>query len=320
MKRILALILLIAVASCGRKDQPRLPVHEKPERPVALNARHRESSVILKWSSKDKPKSTSIADKGKPQAISDFVVQRADKGDYRDIAFVANATTYIDKSIDNGFSYSYRVAVKKGKSVGDFSETVTIFTSAPPAKPATPTFKIGLSAVTIQWKRAGASVFYNVYKGTQADTPLNPMPMDGDSFEDRAGLGLRSYYVLRAVTNSPSGVLNAISMDEGPPSDGVEVMREDFIPSKPTAFMALSVSSGVQLFWDESPEKWVKGYNIYRSANGTDYVKIGFTLTPAFAYKENITAETFYRVTAMGPAVEGPASAPFKLKPGDDEF
>jgi len=65
----------------------------------------------------------------------------------------------------------------------------------------------------------------------------------------------------------------------------------------------------VFLLWKEAPETWVVGYRVYREVDEKEgFIFIGKTQTPTFLDKERPLTKRNYRVTALGPSKEGPAS------------
>jgi hypothetical protein len=65
--------------------------------------------------------------------------------------------------------------------------------------------------------------------------------------------------------------------------------------------------SNVYLIWKESAATWVRGYKIYREINKQEgFIAIGETQTPSFLDGEKPVTKRNYRVTALGPAKEGP--------------
>lgn len=57
----------------------------------------------------------------------------------------------------------------------------------------------------------------------------------------------------------------------------------EFIPSKPEEVFWTVNENGVYISWREVPEKWIKGYKVYRkTASDSDFILIGDTMIPLF--------------------------------------
>ena len=108
------------------------------------------------------------------------------------------------------------------------------------------------------------------------------------------------YYTIRSITGD--GVKY-----EGPASAELSVNPLEFVPSQPEKLRATATADSVYLIWNEPAETWITGYRVYRETNKKrGFVLIGESQIPAFIDKEKPSSKRSYRVTAVGPAKEGP--------------
>ena len=145
---------------------------------------------------------------------------------------------------------------------------------------------------------------YNVYKsdkpGVYSLTPVNREPLKELSFKDVFTINKSVFYTIRSVSGS-------LIRDEGPSSIELVVNPEEFVPPAPENLQAVPTQNNVSLIWKESSATWVRGYRIYRETNKQEgFVSIGETQTPSFLDSEKPATKRTYRVTALGPAKEGP--------------
>lgn len=306
MKRffVFSLVLVSFVSAyCGKKEPPRLPVYERPESPASLKAINREEGIWIAWSYPDK----------KMEDIEGFALLRAEDGvEFTEMAFVKERL-YADRSVRKGALYQYMVAAKalRGGLAG-LSETKEARASDVPGPPRGVDFEIGEDSLLISWIHDEGDVFFNVYKspkkGSYGIWPLNETPLSVNHYSDSLGPESSVYYTVRAFKGGDA-------RDEGGASAEISVGPEDFVPSAPSGLKAVSVEGGVILIWGESPEKWVRGYRVYRSLDGGEFGEIGTTATQAFPDGEYAERERAYVIRALGPLAEGPESAPVYVRP-----
>ena len=292
------LISCILFASCGKKGDPTLKSYEKPDPPSNLRAIHRESEIILFW---DFPKN-------KEQGIKGFYLMKSKKGDFERIAFLEpDIRSCADKDFAIGSKYKYKIVSQSLRDITSIdSNIIEVEPKEPPLPPKKPLFKIEYDSLTLTWESVGDGVLYNIYKTDKSGlyylTPLNKEPVKGDSFRDSFDIKSVVYYTIRSLWG---GALR----DEGPASEELEINPSEFVPSRPDGLQAAVTEENVYLIWKENPETWVVGYKVYREINEKEgFILIGETKIPAFLDKEKPLTKRNYRVTALGPAKEGPAS------------
>ena len=292
------LIACLLVASCGKKGEPTLKSYEKPDPPSNLRAIHRESEIILLW---DFPKN-------KEKTIKGFYLMKLiGRGDSERIFLEPDKRSHIDREFTSGSQYAYKIISQNLKGVLSIdSNVIEIEPKELPPSPEKPLFKVAYDSLTLTWEEAGDGIFYNVYKsdkkGQYPLSHLNAEPVKGTSFRDSFNIKKTVYYTVRSLRG---GTIR----DEGPPSEEIEVNPSEFVPAPPEGIQALATQEGVQLLWKEASETWVIGYRVYRVTDKKEEVVfIGETSVPSYFDKEKASAKRNYRVTALGPSKEGPAS------------
>jgi len=176
----------------------------------------------------------------------------------------------------------------------------------PPSPPEKLLFKIEFDSLTLTWGSAGDEILYNIYKsdkkGIYSLTPFNKEPVKETSFRDSFNAEKTVYYTIRSLSGR-------VIRDEGSASDELEVSPSDFVPSAPGGLQAVVKDDKVYLIWKEAPETWVVGYRVYREIDKTTgYLFIGETTIPAFIDNDEPLTKRNYKVAALGPSKEGPAS------------
>jgi fibronectin type 3 domain-containing protein len=288
-------LLFLFLPACGKKGDPTLKSYEKPEAPTGLRAIHRESEIIISWE----------FPKAKEQGLKGFHVLKSSAGDFQKVAFLEKEIrSYRDTDFVTGQEYHYKIISESLKGIKNDSLVLSLKPFSLPPPPGKLTFSIDHETITLSWKRMDETSSYNIYKSTQkgmyALAPLNSQPLKEPIFKDSFDVNRTVFYTVRSSMGS--GI-----RDEGPPSEELMVNPLEFIPSSPQDLVAVPTSENIYLLWKEPAETWVSGYRVYRELNKNDgFVLIGFTYTPAFVDKENITSKRSYRVTALGPAKEGP--------------
>ncbi len=310
---------LVIFASCGKKGEPTLKSYEKPDPPSNLRAIHRESEIILLWEfPKNKEKSIRGFYLMKLTHLYTPLISRLSEGDtegskggsrtFEKVAFLEpDKRSHIDMEFTTGSQYAYKIISQSFKGIlSNDSNVIEIEPKALPLPPDKLVYKIEYDLLTLTWQSAGDGILYNIYKSDQKGMysiyPLNAEPVKGTSFRDRFDIKKTVYYTIRSLWG---GTVR----DEGPPSEGLEVNPSEFIPFPPEGLRALTRQDGVQLLWNGAPETWVTGYRVYREIDKKEgFIFIGETSVPTYFDKEKPSKKRSYRVTALGPSKEGPAS------------
>jgi hypothetical protein len=302
------LIFCILMISCGKKGEPTLKSYEKPDAPSGLRAIHRESEILLFW---DFPAGEELTIKGfqlMKSIPSSPPLGKEGWGDFEKIAFLEpDKRSYTDTDFKIGAQYRYKIVSENLRGVlSNDSNIIETIPEEPPLPPEKLSFKIEFNSLTLTWRSAGDEILYNIYKsnkkGIYSLTPLNKEPVKETSFKDSFDVEKIAYYTIRSLRGG-------LIRNEGPASEELEVTPSDFVPSAPEGLQAVVQDDKVYLIWKEVPETWVAGYRVYREIDKTaGYQVIGETTVPAFIDQEKPVTKRNYRVTALGPSKEGPAS------------
>jgi hypothetical protein len=301
MSRAVTLATVCAVVmilpACGKKGDPTLKSYEKPDTPSSLSVIHREDSLILRWAY---PQS-------KEYLITEFVVLRSTGADFEKLSHIAkDKRSFTDKDIKSGGTYTYKVISQNARGVySNDSGTAVAEPVQVPLPPEGLSYSVAGNSVILSWKPLAAGVRYNVYKaaekGAYGLAPLNPTPLTEPEFRDAFSVNKIAHYTVRSLTGS-------VIRDEGPSSEEITVDPADLVPARPVNLQAFPAADRIFLSWSESPEPWATGFRVYKRSGGADFVLIGQTQIPTFVDKEPSDISRDYRITAVGPAKEGPAA------------
>jgi len=165
--------------------------------------------------------------------------------------------------------------------------------------------------VRLSWSHAGEGILFNVYRSYEDPMgllrPINGEPLATPEFLDNPLMERPVYYTVRALRGGPE-------RHEGPGSEVIELRPEAFVPSAPEGLKAVMAGAKGLLAWKDSREAWVRSYRVYRAVAGGGFELIGESRTPSFIDGEIPAGEVSYRVSAVGPAVEGPVSGAATLQ------
>ncbi|MBI5634239.1 MAG: fibronectin type III domain-containing protein [Nitrospirae bacterium] len=292
-----AVLLTTTISGCGKKGDLTLKAYERPETPSRLTAVHREDALYLKWAYPP----------AKENLITEFIVMRSSGSDFEKLSSISREMReYIDIDFRPGSTYEYRVLSQNLRGI--YSNDSAIASVAPvqaPLPPAKLSYTVSEDTVTIAWKHADTGTLFNVYrspeKGKYGMSPVNTAPLSEPRFNDALSVNNVNYYTVRSLTGSSI-------RDEGPASEELKVDPADLVPSMPLHLQAFPAHDKVFLLWKEVDERWVTGFKVYRRTDNNDYVLLGKTQTPTFLDSEAPVTKRDYRVTAAGPAKEGPAA------------
>ncbi|MCX7793327.1 MAG: hypothetical protein N2257_02815 [Thermodesulfovibrionales bacterium] len=165
-----------------------------------------------------------------------------------------------------------------------------------PDYPASFNFRIIDDGIVLSWNLS-AECHYNLYKVEDGrEEILNKEPIKDSYFKDTPEPNMIRTYRLRCKRDSVEGFAAEVT-----------VRPEDYIPSKPEGLRFVLSDKKVMLTWKENPEKWIKGYRIYRSY-GESFTPVGEAAYPLYVDEPGDFKEVIYRITAVGPSREGPFS------------
>lgn len=302
---IVLVALTLSLSGCGKKAPPRWIASKAPGAPTGMQVHYRPDRISLQWK----------APEGK-QAAEDYVVNRSRDGGEPVRIAVVKGTKYLDRDIDPMSTYTYEVIARAAggmEAPPAFVENVGAKDALPPPQGVAVTVKP--QAVVISWQADPGVSGFNVYRSARPDkfppAPRNPSLVLEGRFEEMPDTGTTYYYTVRAAMLSLDGDLFV----EGPGSSVVRVSPEDYLPSMPEGIDAASAGDKVVVFWNENPESWVKGYKVYRAVGkGGEFIEIGAPMSLAFPDRAPPRGLLRYRVSAVGPAVDGPLSETVKIE------
>ncbi|WP_036196277.1 malectin domain-containing carbohydrate-binding protein [Nocardioides aequoreus] len=178
-----------------------------------------------------------------------------------------------------------------------------------PAAPASLTATAATTGVSLTWPAVvGDDIAgYHVYRATSADgefTKLNDAAVGATTYPDTtAPAGVRSYYRVRTVDTA--GNLSA--------PVAADALRPAQPPAQVTGLQATGSQSGIALGWTASNAAGLTGYHVYRATTaGGTYTRLTTSPVATASYDDATApagAASFYQVTAVNAAGEGPRSA-----------
>ncbi|MCX8094352.1 MAG: hypothetical protein N3E50_09350, partial [Candidatus Goldbacteria bacterium] len=243
---------------------------------------------------------------------------------YRDGNEISNSYTnfFIDTTVTTGEAYVYNVTAFKAPNESLFSNPVyvTILPAAPINFKVTKTANV-VGALLLSWNAAPFEIAssYNIYRSTDAVNYINITFTSTTSYIDTdVTTGVVYYYKVSAYYD-----INGRYTD-------VVAARPVTLPVEPTGFTGAAYNGYVYLTWDNNPEYEITSFNLYRSSNNQNYLKITTTtnnyyydtgLVNNIAYFYKIQANNFYgssnTVTAyvlnITPTASTPPQAPYNL-------
>jgi len=327
---VLAILVVLGAASCGRKTDPLTPDSPRPEAIKDIKAVSRDAIAFLSWRIPVKNVEGREMD---PAGIREFRIYRAELGRdrkiprYRQIAAidrehpspaeVRNGSVFwSDRTLRYGQVYSYRIrVVSTGGGVSSPSEEVRIAPLLSLAQPKHFTAVGGDSHVLLNWdtvdtrsdgSRYDGFVAYNLYRGAEKgrfeETPLNKEPLRTTSYKDTSVQNDKAYfYLIRAVDSPAQPWKESLDSEEASATP-----RDMTAPEKPSGLTVVPGLGRIFLTWNENRERDLAGYHVYRSTkSGREYVRLTDKPVNRTTFSDE-TAETgttfYYVVTAVDKA------------------
>jgi fibronectin type 3 domain-containing protein len=320
-------LLLVLVASCGRKTAPLTPDSPRPEVITDIKAVARDNVAYLSWRVPVK----NIENKEMPPAaIEGFRVYRAEMGlgvkkaRYKLIDEISMANPapaevknglvfWSDKNLKYGQVYAYKIRAESTRGgVSAFSNEIRIVPLLSLAPPKNLAAVGGDSSVLVSWdavitrmdgSRYEGFVGYNVYRGTGQGrydgTPLNPEPLRTPSYKDTAVVINKTYYYMVRSVDSPAPPWKE-SVDSAEVSAAPKKLTP---PEKPTGLTVVPGVGRIFLTWNENKERDLDGYHVYRSEkSGRDYARLNDKLLNRSTYSDETVKPRityYYVITAV---------------------
>ncbi|MFQ3573212.1 MAG: fibronectin type III domain-containing protein [Thermodesulfovibrionales bacterium] len=312
MSRLLAIFLisLFCLMGCGKKSAPTLKPYEPPKAVSDFSAIRLEDSIILSW---DYP----VRER---EGLEGFIIQRSHDKKTSNIKVSAETNQYIDTDIKERETYRYRIyGINKRGIAGIPSVDIEAKVCPLPEGKISIRHKIYDNYIEISWEKpviktvdsdCNLMVSYNIYKSYSLDkpssTPINPQPLQDTSFKIGVEAEDISYYHIRPIFK---GQITHI----GIPSNTLTISSKDLIPSKPKILNYTSTQDRIFITWKEASESWVIGYKIYKMMTDGTFSEIAFVTTPIFTELATESSQS-YKITSVGPKIEGPASDIITIK------
>lgn len=298
MKNIILFIFIFLLFGCGMKMDPTLEDYLQPEPAQNLSLKAFWDKVLVSWSYPEKNKAK----------LSSFLLERENNGKIKSLGFFSPETTsFEDKDFTFGQIYKYRIFAinKKGIYSKAIEDEIT-----PKKMPQVENaqYKITDDGVLLSWKKD--LVMYNIYRINEKGEKIKRCSTEKNFFLDEIYSIEASEHIKYLIT---SYVLENSTYIEGKATE-IIIPLSSFIPSEPEEVFWTINENGVYISWKEVPQRWIKGYKIYRKTS-TDFVFIEDSITPLFFDVEyninNLKSAIYYRICSFGPLKE---SNPVEIK------
>jgi predicted small lipoprotein YifL len=286
---------IVLLAACGKKGPPTLTSFEKPDAPSSVTAVHRGEVITLRWNYPRKQEGF----------IAEFIVLRSTGADFEKLSHLEkDKRTFVDSDIKTGITYRYKIISQNSHGVYSDDSPIVEATPAPaPLPPASLSYTVKGNSVVLSWTPLNTGEKFNVYKATEKGAyglmPLNQTPLSEPVFTDAFSVKSVVYYTVRSLSGSDI-------RDEGEASEELAVDPADLVPARPENVEAYPASDRIFLSWSEPVEPWVTGFRVYKRTGSSEYILLGETQIPTFVDNDRSVARRDYRITAVGPAKEGP--------------
>src|SRR5262249_7382311 len=109
-------------------------------------------------------------------------------------------------------------------------------------------------------------------------------------------------FVVRTLSFLPNDASLASAIESNPSRPLAHTSKDTFPPGAPTSVTIASINSMVSLFWPLNPEPDILGYNIYRSKNEKDGLKLKAQLNKTVSFRDDrvqVGKLYFYQITAV---------------------
>ncbi|WP_460177276.1 hypothetical protein [Thermodesulfovibrio hydrogeniphilus] len=289
------------MSGCGRKADPTLDDYLPPQPVKSFQLSATYEKVIISWSYPEKEMAK----------VESFLIERESSEGIKTLGYFSKDLNSLEDR-DFAFEQTYKYRIFAISPKGIFSTpTEAIITPKKLPEVENIAFKITNEGVMLTWNTQG-SFGYNIYRMNNKGELTKIGSTDKNYFSDNL---LYSIITKNTGVNNDSLVYlvstylsEQNSYIEGKKSQ-ITVPLEQFIPSKPDEIFWSINELGVSISWKEVPEKWVKGYRVYRKrANEQNFNFVGETLIPLFVDGEfnlgNIKEPIYYRISTIGPSKE----------------
>ncbi len=327
-------------AGCGKKGDPTAPRPVVPEAIKDLSAHPQGESIILNWSiPRENTDGSPLAD------LKGFKILRSVRSfekecqtcpkkfvllydvDYKNyLMHNPRATTveYTDRDLSFETIYTYGVvSYNAAQRHGPQSNTQEVFWNVPLLPPRNVQGELDGKSAVLFWEEPlsladgrplEGLTGYNLYRRLpEGNYPLNPVNQDlitTTACRDKGIEPDRSYFfMVRSVRKVKESFIESVRSEE------ITLNTTDSTsPAAPTGLVAILTKTGIVLKWDENKESDLKGYYLYRLAEGQGEFKrlTDEPLTLPSYFDQSVEDGQFYtyRITAVDSATRENESAP----------
>lgn len=212
-------------------------------------------------------------------------------GRYIPIDTVNNSvTSYIDKNVQSGSTYYYKLKPVVGSSVDlpyqAYAESEFIGNELIVLPPKNLTAKIDHGIIKLNWTEPDSSTYgYNIYRGQSLSNSLDRInSVTGNSVyydtTDFLSEGEDYVYAVTSITgqNNESDYSNRVSVK-------IPIRSK---PEAPVEFTGYEEGYRIKLVWNDvsTSDKFVVGYNLYKQINDENFKKINSQLLESNVYND----------------------------------
>ena len=269
-----------------------------PANVTMKNAAISGSSIVVTWQA--------------AEGASTYVIYRKPAGtnNWAIIARNVSGTSYTDKSVTAGESYTYTVrgVAADGKTMSKGYDTKGVTAKVPAASgvPANVTMKnaaVSGSSIVVTWQAAENASTYTVYRkpaGTNSWAIITKN-VSGTSYTDKSVTAGESYtYTVRGVA------ADGRTMSKGYDTKGVtaKAPAASGVPANVTLTAAKADSAGILVTWEAAAN--AQTYTVYRKLTGTNSWAIVARSVAGTAWKDiHADKGISYTYTVRGVAADG---------------
>jgi hypothetical protein len=341
---VLPLLMVAAIAGCGKKGPPVAPETREPRAPDSLSATVGPDGIAVAWTNPRTRADNSrlrdlttvrlyrSADDGraepKPAIRSGDRVSGYDLLGTIDLARPLPATLdgrqvrLVDrKDLIDGRRYTYVVLAtdSRGRTSPPSPRRSVVYIVAP-EPPGPLSGEGGEREARLAWepprrlqdgRPLTGALTYEVLRAVSPDAPPVPVtaaPIADPRYTDAGLENEQTYhYAVRAIRADAGGIAQS---DLSPP---IAVTPRDMTPpSPPTGLVVLPSAGTARLAWQASPEPDVAGYVIYREGATGGVVRVGSVPAPATVFVDrNVPSGPYrYSVSTIDRASQPNESAP----------
>lgn len=215
-------------------------------------------------------------------------------------AFPITVSTPVSEWQGKRVAVAVRSAVKKDGHYSSWSNRV-VFNALPPLGPPTIETKATAAGIRISWQAQRAGLRYHVFR----QGPNDKAPVEIATTQKPEYLDISSQYDMPYKYS----VIARQGAAESLPSEPSEITARDIFPPKvPSGITALAAPNSIEVSWQRSSEKNLKGYYLYRSVNGGPFQRLGDLITLPVYSDRNVEHGKTYRYAVAAVSQKGIAS------------